>query len=74
MRLEATEHADLDVYKVWLNDTEFEELRRSAANHRDDGAYVGLRAFDLTRIKLNHLKRTTTSEIQFNFQSPWLDF
>jgi len=44
MRLEATK---TDEYKVWMTDAELDELRRVAANHRDDliiqlGGYVGL--------------------------------
>lgn len=61
MRLEATNRPDL--YKVWMTDDEIEELRRSAADHRDDlviqlGAYVGLRAFEIPQVTPGHVKRT----------------
>jgi integrase len=61
MRLEAT--AKPDEYKVWMTDTELEELRRAAASHRDDlviqlGGYVGLRAFEVPQICPKHVKRT----------------
>jgi integrase len=65
MRLEAT--AKPDEYKVWMTDEELEELRRAAANHRDDlivqlGGYVGLRAFEVPQIRPQHVKRTTDGE------------
>lgn len=61
MRLEAT--AKTDEYKIWMTDTELDELRRAAANHRDDliiqlGGYVGLRAFEIPQIRPKHVKRT----------------
>jgi integrase len=61
MRLEGT--AKPDEYKVWMTDTELEELRRAAASHRDDlviqlGGYVGLRAFEVPQICPKHVKRT----------------
>lgn len=61
MRLEAT--AREDEYKVWMTDVELRELRRAAANHRDDlviqlGGYVGLRAFEIPQIRPKHVKRT----------------
>ena len=61
MRLEAT--AKADEYKVWMTDAELDELRRAAANHRDDliiqlGGYVGLRAFEIPQIRPEHVKRT----------------
>ncbi|WP_226010529.1 site-specific integrase [Halomicrobium salinisoli] len=65
MRLEAT--AGEDQYKVWLTDSELEELRRAAASHRDDlviqlGGYVGLRAFEMTQVCPKHVKRTEDGE------------
>lgn len=61
MRLEAT--AKPDEYKVWMTDTELEDLRRAASTHRDDliiqlGGYVGLRAFEIPQVKPKHVKRT----------------
>jgi len=50
MRLEAT--AREGQHKVWMTDSELEELRRAADSYRDDliiqlGGYVGLRAFEI---------------------------
>jgi len=61
MRLEATNRPDQ--YKCWLTDDELEELRRAAADHRDDlviqlGGYVGLRAFEIPQVTPGHVKRT----------------
>lgn len=61
MRLEAT--SSEDQYHVWMTDAELEDLRRAAANHRDDlviqlGGYVGLRAFEIPQIRPKHVKRT----------------
>ncbi|MWV40124.1 site-specific integrase [Natrialba sp. INN-245] len=61
MRLEAT--SKQDQYKVWMTDSELEQLRRAAANHRDDliiqlGGYVGLRAFEIPQVQPKHVKRT----------------
>lgn len=65
MRLEATSAEEQ--YHVWLTDDELEELRRHAANHRDDlivqlGGYVGLRAFEIPQIAPHHVKRTDDGE------------
>lgn len=65
MRLEAT--AREDVFKVWMNDDELEELRRAAATYRDDiiiqlGGYVGLRAFEVPQVQPRHVKRTSDGE------------
>lgn len=61
MRLESTRKDD--EYKVWMTDSELDELRRAAASHRDDlilqlGGYVGLRAFEIPQIRPKHVKRT----------------
>lgn len=65
MRLEAT--GKEDQYKVWITDSELDELRRVAAGHRDDliiqlGGYVGLRAFEIPQIQRRHVKRTDDGE------------
>lgn len=65
MRIEAT--AKDDVYKVWMTDSELDELRRNAQTHRDDlivqlGGYVGLRAFEIPQIQPKHVKRTEDGE------------
>lgn len=61
MRLEPT--AKPDEYKVWMTDSELEELRRAAASNRDDiiiqlGGYVGLRAFEIPQVTPKHVRRT----------------
>ena len=61
MRLEAT--AREDEYKIWMTDGELSELRRAAANHCDDliiqlGGKVGLRAFEISQVCSQYLKRT----------------
>lgn len=50
-------------HKVWLTDSEIEEMRRNIGKDRDDiilllGAYVGLRAFEIPQITPAHVKRT----------------
>ena len=61
MRLEATNHEDRT--KVWMTDEEIEDLRRAAASYRDDviiqqGAFVGLRAFEMPQVQPQHIKQT----------------
>lgn len=61
MRLEATQREGQ--YKVWMTDTELEDLRRAADSYRDDliiqlGGYVGLRAFEVPQPCPEHVKRT----------------
>ena len=51
-----------DEVKVWLTDDEVEELRRAASSRRDDlviqlGAFVGLRAFEMSQPTPAHVKR-----------------
>lgn len=65
MRIEATNKDG--TFKVWMTDDELEQLRRAAANHRDDliiqlGGYVGLRAFEIPQIQPRHIKRTDDGE------------
>lgn len=61
MRIEATGRPDQ--FKVWMTDDELKQLRRAAADHRDDlviqlGGYVGLRAFEIPQVTPGHVKRT----------------
>lgn len=56
-----------DEYKIWMTDGELEDLRRAAANHRDDlviqlDGYVGLRAFEIPQVCPKHMKRTEDGE------------
>ncbi|GAB6879193.1 site-specific integrase [Halorubrum gandharaense] len=65
MRLEAT--GAEDQYKVWMTDSELEELRRSATSHRDDliiqlGGYAGLRSFEILQVTPGDVKRTEDGE------------
>jgi integrase len=53
MRIQSTK-ADNET-KVWLTDSEIEDLRRASAGYRDDviiqlGAFVGLRAFEIPQV------------------------
>ena len=65
MRLEATDKPDQ--YKVWMNDSELDTLRRYAGSSRNDllirlGGYVGLRAFEIPQVCPKHVKRTDDGE------------
>lgn len=65
MRLEATDKPDQ--YKVWMTDSEIEDLRRSTAGYRDDiivqlGAYVGLRAFEIPQIEPRYIKQNENGQ------------
>ncbi|SDJ52604.1 Phage integrase family protein [Halovenus aranensis] len=71
MRLEATNTTG--EYKVWLTDSEIDDLRRAAASYRDDviiqlGAYVGLRAFEVPQVEPQHIK--TTESGQYRLRVP----
>lgn len=61
MRLEAT--GKPGQYKVWLTDSELEQLERVAESQRDHliirlGGRVGLRAFEVPQICPKHVRRT----------------
>lgn len=61
MRLEGT--GKEDEYRVWMTESEFEELRRHASSKRDDvilqlGGYVGLRSFEIPQVQPRHVART----------------
>ncbi|MXR52315.1 tyrosine-type recombinase/integrase [Halovenus sp. WSH3] len=71
MRIEATK-ADNET-KVWLTDSEIEDLRRAAASYRDDviiqlGAYVGLRAFEIPQVTPSGI--STTDSGQYRLRVP----
>jgi len=74
MRLEATKGGkERDNYKVWLTDSEIDDLRRAAASYRDDiviqlGAFVGLRAFEIPQVQPRHIK--TTESGQYRLRVP----
>jgi len=71
MRLEATEKPD--EYKVWLTDSEIEDLQRATTGYRDDliiqlGAFVGLRSFEVPQVQPRHIK--TTESGQYRLRVP----
>jgi integrase len=64
MRVEATAGNE---YKVWLTDSEIEDLRRATNSQRDDiiiqlGAFVGLRAFEIPQIRPTDVKETESGQ------------
>ena len=71
MRLEATQKPD--EYKVWLTDSEIEDLQRATTGYRDDliiqlGAFVGLRSFEVPQVQPRHIK--TTESGQYRLRIP----
>jgi integrase len=71
MRLEGT--GAEDEYKVWLTDSEVEDLRRATASYRDDiiiqlGAYVGLRAFEIPQVTPSGI--STSENGQYRLRVP----
>jgi len=71
MRIEATEG---DEWKVWLTDSEIEDLRRATNSQRDDliiqlGAYAGLRAFEIPQARPVDVKQTESSLYRLRVQS-----
>jgi integrase len=68
MRLESTSGNET---KVWLTDDELEDLRRATATLRDDliiqlGAYVGLRAFEITQVRPSGVSETENGEYRLH--------
>jgi len=64
MRIEATEGEE---HKVWLTDSEIEDLRRATNSQRDDlviqlGAFVGLRAFEIPQVRPVDIKQTESGQ------------
>ena len=59
--------------KVWLTDSEIEQLRRATVSQRDDlliqlGAFVGLRAFEMPQIRPKNIKDTETGQYRLHIQ------
>ena len=71
MRIEAT---DGNEYKVWLTDSEIEDLRRATNSQRDDliiqlGAFVGLRAFEIPQVRPVDVKQTDSGQYRLRVQA-----
>ena len=65
------ESAKGDESKVWLTDSEIEDLRRATASQRDDlliqlGAYVGLRAFEMPQVRPKDIKETENGQYRLH--------
>ncbi|MBX0323887.1 site-specific integrase [Halomicroarcula sp. F13] len=71
MRIEAT---DGNEHKVWLTDSEIEDLRRATTSQRDDliiqlGAFVGLRAFEIPQVSPVDVKQTESDQYRLRVRS-----
>ena len=71
MRIEAT---DGNEYKVWLTDSEIENLRRATNSQCDDliiqlGAFVGLRAFEIPQVWPVDVKHTDSGQYRLSVQA-----
>jgi len=65
------ESADGDEHKVWLTDSDIEDLRRVANGRRDDiiiqlGAFVGLRAFEIPQARPADIKQTDSGQYRLH--------
>ncbi|MFC7026374.1 site-specific integrase [Halomicroarcula sp. GCM10025324] len=71
MRIEATNGNE---HKVWLTDSEIEDLRRAANSSRDDlliqlGAFVGLRAFEMPQVRPVDVKQTESDQYRLRIEA-----
>ena len=71
MRIEAT---DGNEHKVWLTDSEIEDLRRATNSQRDDiviqlGAFVGLRAFEIPQVRPADVKETESGQYRLRVEA-----
>ena len=71
MRIEATNG---DEHKVWLTDSEIEDLRRATNSQRDDlviqlGAFVGLRAFEMPQVRPVDVKQTESGQYRLRVKA-----
>ncbi|MFC7251427.1 site-specific integrase [Halomicroarcula sp. GCM10025324] len=71
MRIEAT---DGNEHKVWLTDSEIEDLRRATNSQRDDlviqlGAFVGLRAFEMPQVRPVDVKQTESGQYRLRVEA-----
>lgn len=71
MRVESTAGNE---WKVWLTDSEIEDLRRATNSQRDDiiiqlGAYVGLRAFEVPQARPRDVKETESGQYRLHVEA-----
>ncbi|WP_336339674.1 site-specific integrase [Haloarcula brevis] len=71
MRIESTAGNE---HKVWLTDSEIEDLRRATNSQRDDiiiqlGAFVGLRAFEIPQVRPADVKETESGQYRLRVQA-----
>jgi len=71
MRVEATGGNE---HKVWLTDTEIDDLRRATTSQRDDiiiqlGAFVGLRAFEIPQVRPTDVKQTDSGQFRLRVET-----
>jgi len=71
MRIESTAGNE---HKVWLTDSEIDDLRRATNSQRDDiiiqlGAFVGLRAFEVPQVRPVDIKETESGQYRLRVQA-----
>jgi len=71
MRVEATAGNE---HKVWLTDSEIEDLRRATNSQRDDlivqlGAFVGLRAFEIPQVRPADIHTSDSGQYRLRVQA-----
>jgi len=71
MRVESTNRNE---HKVWLTDSEIDDLRRAANSQRDDiiiqlGAFVGLRAFEIPQVRPADVTETDSGQYRLRVQA-----
>jgi len=71
MRIEATEGNE---HKIWLTDSEIDDLRRATNSQRDDliiqlGAFVGLRAFEIPQVRPVDVKATDSDQYRLRVRA-----
>lgn len=70
MRIESTAGNE---HKVWLTDSEIEDLRQATNSQRDEiviqlGAFVGLRAFEIPQVRPVDVKETESKQYRLRVQ------
>jgi len=74
MRIEAAGSEQHREHKVWLADSEIEDLRRATNSQRDDliiqlGAFVGLRAFEIPQVRPADIKESDRGQYRLRVRS-----